>query len=118
MSVLPTNMLRRLLSARFGPLWVGLFSVTVFSSFIYLGHRLNDSSAEQWSWRSAMTAVGSLGGKSGPSYDMLVHVPDPQGEAKNGVHHNYRWYSDSKLRELTACMARGNCPKNADKVRL
>lgn len=29
---------------------------------------------------------------------------------------HYKLYSESKLRWLTACMARGDCPENADKV--
>lgn len=30
--------------------------------------------------------------------------------------HNYKWYTEAKLRWLTACLTRGDCPKNAEKV--
>lgn len=29
---------------------------------------------------------------------------------------NYQWHTEAKLRQLTACMARGDCAPNADKV--
>lgn len=29
---------------------------------------------------------------------------------------NYRWITEAKLRQLTACLARGDCPANADKI--
>lgn len=29
---------------------------------------------------------------------------------------NYRWITEAKLRQLTACLARGDCPENADKI--
>lgn len=29
---------------------------------------------------------------------------------------NYRWYTEAKLRQLTACMTRGDCAPNAGKV--
>jgi len=40
-----------------------------------------------------------------PSIDEIRHLPN-----------NYKWYSDAKLRWLAACLARGDCPENADKV--
>jgi hypothetical protein len=44
----------------------------------------------------------------------LVDIPtafsDPSAD-------NYRWYTEAKLRQLTACMTRGDCEPNADKVR-
>ncbi|KAL1406710.1 hypothetical protein Q8F55_008416 [Vanrija albida] len=30
---------------------------------------------------------------------------------------NYRWWTEAKLRSLVACIIRGNCPPNADKIR-
>ncbi|BEI80322.1 hypothetical protein CcaverHIS002_0108510 [Cutaneotrichosporon cavernicola] len=109
-------MIRRPLGTRYGAIWAGVFGVVVFSLFIYVGHHFSDSSTDMSRWRSAITAITNLGGGSGSAYDALVLVPDPQGDANWSVSDNYKWYTDSKLRELTACMARGNCPKNADKV--
>jgi hypothetical protein len=40
----------------------------------------------------------------------------PTIESLKGVKDNYKWYTDAKLRWLAACMARGDCPANADKV--
>lgn len=113
-AVVAFTMLRRAVSQRYGPLWLGIFAVVTFSLFVFVGHQVRDSadSGAAWNWKSVLPGSSS----GGPSYQALVHVPDPQTEANYRIHGNYKWYSDSKLRELTACMARGDCPKNADKV--
>ncbi|WOO82976.1 uncharacterized protein LOC62_04G006454 [Vanrija pseudolonga] len=68
-----------------------------------------------------MSTTMLLAGKRFPSlignkaYHDLVTVPKFEKSDPNESF-NYRWYTEAKLRWLTACLARDDCPENADKV--
>jgi hypothetical protein len=54
-----------------------------------------------------------------PQYDSANQlITIPKIEDIKDKPDNYKWYTEAKLRWLTACLARGDCPRNADKVRI
>lgn len=105
--------LRRLLGARH-TLWLGTFTVVVISLFAWASARRGEEKSTATGTSSWWTDI--LPAKNSPALDELTRVPDPQTEAHAQVWGNYKWYSDTKLRALAACMARGDCHKNAHKV--
>lgn len=46
----------------------------------------------------------------------LTTIPGGWGAYDKNENDNYRWVTEAKLRQLTACLARGDCPENADKI--
>lgn len=68
-----------------------------------------------------MSTTMLLTGKRFPSlignkaYHDLTTAPKFEKSDPN-EYFNYRWYTEAKLRWLTACIARDDCPENADKV--
>lgn len=89
--------------------------VVTFSLFIFVGHSPGDKpKVDSWKWPELLPSSPTF---EKQHLDEIMHIPDPQGEARHGVKDNYKWYSDAKLRELAVCMALDNCPKNRDKVR-
>lgn len=55
------------------------------------------------------------GGSSSDGLQLLAEAP-PLTLYEPRAPYNYMWVNDVKLRNLAACTARRNCPKNADKV--
>lgn len=48
--------------------------------------------------------------------EALAHVPVIGEDVHGNSQQPYQWHTEAKLRQLTACMALGNCAKNAEKV--
>lgn len=46
----------------------------------------------------------------------LTTIPGGWAAYDKNENDNYRWVTEAKLRQLTACLARGDCPENADKI--
>lgn len=91
-----------------------LLSILISVGSLTLVMLIAVSHGERFSWRT--TGFSIHGSPSPDVLDDLVTIPTFELNDPNEPF-NYRWYTQAKLRWLTACLIRGNCPPNADKVR-
>lgn len=113
----PAAGLRRLLAHRFAPVYLAI--VILVTVLLVLGHQTEAGSTALASLHAAISKTASS--YSGSSYAgspeyaaaaaKIAAIPDPLA-----IHQNFKWYTDAKLRNLAACMAKGDCPANAAKV--
>lgn len=86
----------------------------------YLNLRLPVRLSVSWASSSSSSAGYSvLGGTAGQreAQARLTHIPGEFPAYDPTETGSYQWYTEAKLRELTACVTRGDCSPNADKVR-
>ncbi len=98
-----------------------LAAIALATTLLNLSHSAEHFQTAHWLQERDQTHFAHPVRPSADALSVLTAVHEPRGPSatfdyKHSLRGGYKWATDSRLRALTACTVRGDCPPNAHKI--